>query len=91
MPKAKADLQIGDKTFPNRIDTSVLDEQELSKRGHRFAPGKRRRASAPKMQMTVRMSEDAYVRFKTLAEEMRMTNGDALEIITDFFIENGIK
>lgn len=40
----------------------------------------------PTMQMSVRMREDVYERFRALAEQERRTNGEMLELMMDAYL-----
>lgn len=46
--------------------------------------GERERVTT--MQMSVRMREDVYERFRALADAERRTNGDMLELMMDAYI-----
>jgi hypothetical protein len=45
-----------------------------------------RREANPTIQMSVRMREDVYDRFRALAETERRTNGEMLEILLEHWV-----
>lgn len=55
----------------------------VTPRGYR-----RRRETNPTMQMSVRMKEDVYERFRALCERERRTNGDMLETLMNFYLQH---
>lgn len=71
-----------------KLDFKVLDEaieknEELtSARSRRW----KSREANPTVQMSVRMQELTYERFRALADKERRTNGEMLEILLENFL-----
>lgn len=68
------------------LDFTVLEQnraqepkQDPSGRSRRW----KRREANPTVQMSVRMKEDVYEKFRELAERERYTNGEMLELMLE--------
>lgn len=59
-----------------------LDPTNVSARSRRWG----RREANPTVQMSVRMREDVYERFRTLAEGQRYTNGEMMEVMLEHYL-----
>jgi hypothetical protein len=51
----------------------------------------KRREADPTVQMSVRMAESSYDRFRALCEHERRTNGEMLEILMEHYLEQAAK
>lgn len=71
-----------------KLNESILRDDNVEERASRF---KKQSEKVAKEQMTVRMDPIDYVRFKELAMDLRMTNGDAVAELTRFYLEHNIK
>lgn len=60
-------------------------EEEEAKVGRSWR--QRRRESNPVVQMSVRMQEDVYDRFRALCEQERRTNGDMLAVMMETYLK----
>lgn len=69
----------------NKLDFNVLDETGDTKKSSK---AKRRwRDRDPKVQMSLRMDEDLYDKFRDLCETERRTNGGMLEVLYQSYMK----
>jgi hypothetical protein len=76
--------------MPKALDFKAIDkivETNPKLKTARTERWKRREAN-PTVQMSVRMQEDVYERFRALCEQERRTNGDMLEILLSSYLSN---
>lgn len=68
-----------------KLDFDALDETKDESVQESRNWRRRRRETNPTVQMSVRMREDVYDRFRTLCERERRTNGEQLEVMMSFY------
>lgn len=68
-----------------KLDFDALDETKDEGVQESRNWRRRRRETNPTVQMSVRMREDVYDRFRTLCERERRTNGEQLEVMMSFY------
>lgn len=71
-----------------KLNESIMRNDNVEERASRFQKDAEK---IPKHQMTVRMDPLDYVRFKELAMDLRLTNGDAVAELTRFYLEHNMK
>lgn len=74
------------------LDSEVIEKGETTKKPTLVekpaaSPSwkRKRRETNPTVQMSVRMREDVYERFRAMCDEERRTNGDMLEHLMDAY------
>lgn len=70
-------------TKPRLADLVHLEREALA------ASRKQAPAKKPTVQMSVRMGEDEYIRFRALCRALRKTNGDMVAQLVDVFLDKG--
>lgn len=68
------------------LDFKALDETKEEEVAAGRSWRQRRREANPTVQMSVRMQEDVYERFRMLCERERRTNGDMLAVMMESYL-----
>lgn len=65
------------------VQLAELERAELERRRTES------KAANPTVQMSIRMDEEEYLRFRALCKAERRTNGDMVEHLMEFYLSNG--
>lgn len=76
-----------------KLDFTPLEEPADEGRGYHPAPQKRWQSREPvrTVQMSIRMPEETYERFRELCKQERRTNGDMLRVLMEGHFARGSK
>lgn len=77
-----------DLTSKNRLTKETLDHLAHLERQALEASRAKTRTSRPTVQMSIRMKEDEYLRFRALCRAMRNTNGEMVLHLLEAFLRN---
>ena len=72
-----------------KLNFEPLENTEAASEGSTFPPSRRwpRRHGDEKVQMSLRMNENIYDKFRDLCRKERRTNGDMLEVMMNHYIK----
>lgn len=70
------------------MDFSALDKLADEERKELDRGRWKSRDTNPTVQMSIRMDEEEYLRFRALCKKERRTNGDMVNTLVEFYIHN---